>query len=47
MYPRSMSIRVGIMCEKCERVYLLVHPEGSEQGSNSIRCALVPLPTCL
>jgi hypothetical protein len=26
VYPRLMPICVGIMCEMCERVYLLVHP---------------------
>jgi hypothetical protein len=30
MYPRLMPISVGIMCEKCERVYFLAHPDAAE-----------------
>jgi hypothetical protein len=31
MYAQSMPVRVGIMCEKCERIYLLVHPNNSQR----------------
>jgi hypothetical protein len=31
MYSRSMPVRVGIMCEKCERIYLLVHPDNAQR----------------
>jgi len=26
-----MPVRVGIMCEKCERIYLLVHPDNAQR----------------
>jgi hypothetical protein len=26
-----MPVRVGIMCEKCERIYLLVHPDNTQR----------------
>ena len=31
MYAQSMPVRVGIMCEKCERIYLLVHPDNAQR----------------
>ena len=31
MYAHSMPIRIGIMCEKCERIYLLVHPDNAQR----------------
>jgi len=31
MYAQSMPVRVGIMCEKCERIYLLVHPDNAKR----------------
>jgi hypothetical protein len=26
-----MPVRIGIMCEKCERIYLLVHPDNAQR----------------
>jgi len=31
MYAQSMPVRIGIMCEKCERIYLLVHPDNAQR----------------
>jgi hypothetical protein len=31
MYAQPMPVRVGIMCEKCERIYLLVHPDNAQR----------------
>jgi len=31
MYAQSMPVRVGIMCGKCERIYLLVHPDNAKR----------------
>ena len=31
MYAHFMPVRVGIMCEKCERIYLLVHPDNAQR----------------
>ena len=31
MYAQSMPVRVGIICGKCERIYLLVHPDNAKR----------------
>jgi hypothetical protein len=31
MYAPSMPVRVGIMCERCERIHLLVHPDSAQR----------------
>ena len=30
-YPRPMPVRVAVMCEKCERIYLLAHPDSGKR----------------
>jgi hypothetical protein len=30
-YPRPMPIRFAVMCDKCERIYLLAHPDSAKR----------------
>jgi hypothetical protein len=30
MYARLMPIRIGVICEKCERLYVIAHPKNAE-----------------
>jgi len=31
MLSSTMPIRVAVMCEKCERIYLLAHPDSAKR----------------
>ena len=30
-YPLPMPIRIAVMCERCERIYLLAHPDSAKR----------------